>query len=96
LIFSAMVGIISIGPYVGSAMAAWISALLIGVAALLAPFDVAAEEPRLRSMLARDQSDSRSPFHNAVFSGLRSVLRADGRSLITLSTSRDSCRCRWL
>lgn len=78
--FSAMVGIVSIAPNVGSAMVAWISALLIGVAAFLAPFEVTAEEQRSRSMRVLEQSDLRGSFCHAVFSGLRSAPHADGRS----------------
>ena len=54
-----MVGIIFIGPNVGSAMVAWISALLIGVAAFLTPLPVTAQEGRSRSILVLDQSDLR-------------------------------------
>ena len=81
-----MVGIIFIGPNVGSAMVAWISALLIGVAAFLTPLQVTAEERRSRSILVLDQSDLRGPFYYSVFSGLRSVLSADDRSHITIYT----------
>ena len=81
-----MVGIVFIGPNVGSAMVAWISALLIGVAAFLTPLQVAAEERRSRSILVLDQSDLRGPFYYSVFSGLRSVLSADDRSHITIYT----------
>jgi signal transduction histidine kinase len=79
-----MVGIIFIGPNVGSAMVAWISALLIGVAAFLTPIPVTAQEGRSRSILVLDQSDLRGPFYYSVFSGLRSALSADERSHITL------------
>ncbi|MET0720247.1 MAG: ABC transporter substrate binding protein, partial [Tardiphaga sp.] len=75
-----------IGPNVGSAMVAWISALLIGVAAFLTPLQVTAEERRSRSILVLDQSDLRGPFYYSVFSGLRSVLSADDRSHITIYT----------
>jgi hypothetical protein len=85
LIFSAMVGTVSIAPNVGSAMVAWISALLIGVAALLAPFEVTAEEQRSQSMRVLEQFDLRGPSRHAVFSELRSVPNADGRS-VTLYT----------
>ena len=81
-----MVGIVFIVPNVGSAMVAWISALLIGVAAFLTPLQVAAEERRSRSILVLDQSDLRGPFYYSVFSGLRSVLSADDRSHITIYT----------
>ena len=81
-----MVGIIFIGPNVGSAMVAWISALLVGVAAFLTPLQVMAEERRSRSILVLDQSDLRGPFYYSVFSGLRSVLSADDRSHITIYT----------
>ena len=81
-----MVGIIFIGPNVGSAMVAWISALLVGVAAFLTPLQVTAEERRSRSILVLDQSDLRGPFYYSVFSGLRSVLSADDRSHITIYT----------
>ena len=81
-----MVGIIFIVPNVGSAMVAWISALLIGVAAFLTPLQVTAEERRSRSILVLDQSDLRGPFYYSVFSGLRSVLSADDRSHITIYT----------
>ena len=81
-----MVGIIFIGPNVGSAMVAWISALLIGVAAFLTPIPVTAQEGRSRSILVLDQSDLRGPFYYSVFSGLRSVLSADDRSHITIYT----------
>ena len=90
-----MVGIIFIGPNVGSAMVAWISALLIGVAAFLTPLPVKAQEGRSRSILVLDQSDLRGPFYHSVFSGLRSVLSADDRSHITLYTeSLDLSRFR--
>ena len=65
-------------------MVAWISALLIGVAAFLTPLPVTAQEGRSRSILVLDQSDLRGPFYYAVFSGLRSVLSADNQSHITL------------
>ena len=81
-----MVGIIFIVPNVGSAMVAWISALLVGVAAFLTPLQVTAEERRSRSILVLDQSDLRGPFYYSVFSGLRSVLSADDRSQITIYT----------
>ena len=67
-------------------MVAWISALLIGVAAFLTPLQVTAEERRSRSILVLDQSDLRGPFYYSVFSGLRSVLSADDRSHITIYT----------
>jgi len=59
LIFAAMVGIIFIGPNVGSAMVAWIGALLIGVAVFLTSLPVTAQEGRSRSILVLDQSDLR-------------------------------------
>ena len=90
-----MVGMVFIGPNVGSAMVAWISALLIGVAAFLTSLPVTAEEGRSRSILALDQSDLRGPFYYSVFSGLRSALSADDRSHITLYTeSLDLSRFR--
>ena len=67
-------------------MVAWISALLVGVAAFLTPLQVMAEERRSRSILVLDQSDLRGPFYYSVFSGLRSVLSADDRSHITIYT----------
>ncbi|HET9535552.1 MAG TPA: ABC transporter substrate binding protein, partial [Mesorhizobium sp.] len=67
-------------------MVAWISALLVGVAAFLTPLQVTAEERRSRSILVLDQSDLRGPFYYSVFSGLRSVLSADDRSHITIYT----------
>ena len=80
-------GIIFIGPNLGSgAMVAWISALLIGVAAIPTLLQVMAEERRSRSILVLDQSDLRGPFYYAVFSGLRSILSADDRSHITIYT----------
>ena len=84
--FSAAMGIVSIAPSVGSAMVAWISALLIGVSAFLAPFEVTEEEQRSRSMLVLDQSDLRGPFYHVVFSGLPSVPNVDDPSSITLYT----------
>jgi hypothetical protein len=80
-----MVGIVSIAPNVGSAMVAWISALLIGVAAFLTPFQVTAEEQRSQSMRVLEQFDLRGLSCHAVFSELRSVPNADGRS-VTLHT----------
>jgi signal transduction histidine kinase len=68
-------------------MVAWISALLIGVAAFLTPLRVTAEERHSRSIFVVDQSDLRGPFYSSVFSGFRSVLSADHRSHITLYTS---------
>lgn len=67
-------------------MVAWISALLIGVAAFLSPLAATAEEVRPRSILVLDQFDLSGPFYQAVFSGLRSVLSADSRSHVTLYT----------
>src|SRR6476620_4491603 len=81
-----MVGIIFIGTNVGSVMVAWISALLVGVAAFLTPLQVMAEERRSRSILVLDQSDMRGPFYYQVFSGLRSVVNADSQAHITLYT----------
>ncbi|KRQ90419.1 histidine kinase [Bradyrhizobium valentinum] len=61
-----------------------ISALLISVALVVAPLQVAAQEARSRSILVLNQSDLRGPFYYLVFSGLRSVLSADDRSHLTL------------
>jgi intracellular sulfur oxidation DsrE/DsrF family protein len=53
-------------------MVAWISALLIGVAAFLTPLQSTADERRPRSMLVLDQSDvrlkicDRSTIHRAL------------------------------
>jgi len=69
-----MVGSVSIAPNVGSAMVSWINALLIGVAAFLAPLQVTAEELRSRSTQAPDQSDWRR--------------NACDRSAVTLYTER--------
>jgi hypothetical protein len=85
LIFSATVRIIFIAPNGGSAMVGWISALLIGVASLLAPLQAAAEERRWRSILVLDQSDLRGPFYHAVLSELRSSF-----------SPRVTCLCSWL
>ena len=72
-----------------------ISTVLVCVAALLTPGQVAAQQARSRSILVLDQSDLRGPFYHSVFSGLRSALSADGRSHITLyAESLDLSRFR--
>ena len=72
-----------------------VSTVLVCVATLLTPGQVAAQQARSRSILVLDQSDLRGPFYHSVFSGLRSALSADGRSHVTLyAESLDLSRFR--
>ena len=79
-----MVGIIFIGPNVGSAMVAWIGALLIGVAVFLTSLPVTAQEGRSRSILVLDQSEPAGSFYVQIFSGLRARINADASAHTTL------------
>src|ERR1700716_3584255 len=61
-----------------------IRALVVLLAATLAPAGLSAQEMRQRSILVLDQSDLRGPFYYQIFSALRAVVTTDARSQTTL------------
>jgi signal transduction histidine kinase len=65
-------------------MRVWISALIVWLAALLLPANLAAKDARPQSILFFDPSDLRGPFYHQIFSALRSVVSSDTRSHVTI------------
>src|SRR5689334_13131858 len=58
--------------------------LVIGLMALLAPASLWAQELRQHSMLVLDQAETRGPFYDLVYSGLRDVVVGHTHSNVTL------------
>jgi FixJ family two-component response regulator/signal transduction histidine kinase len=58
--------------------------LILFLTAVQLPVRLPATEMRARSILVLDQSESRGPFHDQIFYGLRSTVNADTRSHTTI------------
>jgi signal transduction histidine kinase len=63
-----------------------IRCVLICIFASLVPADLAAQEARPRSILVLDDASARSPFYDAVFSSIRTIVNAEARSPVNLYT----------
>src|SRR5438132_9968022 len=57
---------------------------IVGLAALLAPICVSAQEVRPHSVLVLDQAETRGPFYDLIFSGLRDVVSGHSHSRVTI------------
>ena len=71
-------------PRLVGACLATIVFLLAALAACLAPWPSFAAEPLPRSILVLEQSDVRSPFYAAIYSGLQSEVNASATSPVTI------------